>query len=456
MLVAFALSCATQNADDGIFAAHMSDVVQNVPEDPSRPGDTAESQWSISHVLGFAGAPALPNREPQKKQQLLKTLGFAGDDEYFDAVIAHMKALSGQMARVEFFYVGQGRFVGAESLYNKMQTEGFELCGNLNPIALFEAIDADFDGALKQLVKKYPKIEFWQVGNEPDLLWKNPSLFPKFFLRCQPIIRAAGRKIVLAGISNQYNSSEQNYKLFNKFLGEIIKGCPDKNPFDVFDFHFYKERSRGTDITKTVKTYRDLLALHGFAEGVRLWCTETGIHTGDPPTPQFGFNSETDQAREIAYLVTHLTAQSVERIFFWTVIEGFAGEGIPGYFDQMGLVYNGLGEEVTQGIPANTKKKAYHTYGRLASVLQKLTAATCVAPGVYRFERKGLNSVFVVWNENGQSQVVLSDLSTSFVQVEGLVPDDRGKIEQSKLAVSGGKMTLTVSELPQLVIPIEK
>lgn len=439
-----------------ILATHINNAAQDVPDVPASPGDIAKSRKSISHVIGFAGVPALPNREPWKKQQLLKTLGFTSDDEYFNAVIAHMKALSGQMARVEFFYVGQGHFVGAESLYKKMQAEGFELCGNLNPISPIEALDAAFDEALRQLVKQYPKIEFWQVGNEPDLLWKNPSLFPKFFLRCQPILRAEGRQIILAGISNQYNSSDQNYKLFDKFLSEIIKGCPDKNPFDVFDFHLYKERPRGADIEKTVKTYRDLLARHGFAEGVRLWCTETGIHTGDPPTPQFGLNSETDQAREIAYLVTHLAAQSVERIFYWTVIEGFAGDGIPDYFDQMGLVYNGLGEEAAQSIIANTKKKAYLTYGRLASVLQELTAAACVAPGVYRFERKGLNPVFVVWNEDGQKEVVLSGLSMPFIQVEELVPNDRGKMEQSKLSVSEGKITLTVSELPQLVLPIEK
>jgi pentatricopeptide repeat protein len=229
----------------------------------------------VQHVIGFSGPVAIPMRDAERTRKLLATLGFKGLEDYYKAVLDHMKALSAPMARVEFFYVGKGRFEGAEKLYESMESEGFEICGSFNPIPPVEALDDAFDKGLEELAKRHPKIKSWQIGNEPDLLWKDPKLFPPFFIRSQRILRKArpDAGLVLGGISNQYDSSETNFKRFDSFLAEIAKAGLKDRPFDVFDIHYYKERPQRDEIDKMVRAYRDLLDQRGLAKGVTFWCT---------------------------------------------------------------------------------------------------------------------------------------------------------------------------------------
>jgi len=411
-------------------------------------GGNPDATGAGPHVLGFSGAGYLNLHEPDKASEFLSAMGYADENAYYDDVVSRMKNLSGPMARAEFFYVGDGTFVGKNYLHLKMASEEFEMYGWINPIPPVEGLDAAFEDALAALIRDHPEMSTWQVGNEPDLMWQDNSLYPAFFVRAQPVIRSAcpACRIMLAGISNQYDTSDQSFQRYDSILGEIAAANLDERPFDLFDFHYYKEMPSADEIRQAVGSYRDLLAKHGLADGVSFWCTETGVYSGDPAGTEFGPRTEDDQARDLAKLVAWMATEGVQRVFFWTVTESWGN--LNDFFDQLGLVYNGLGEESAHA--AGTIKKAYTTYRLLAEALGGTTAATRLGPGVYRFDR-AQGVAFVVWNEGSTGSVTLEGLPASTVNTRDLVPGDQGEIEEQNIEVVSGAVTVRVDEFPKLV-----
>ncbi|MBI5529716.1 MAG: hypothetical protein HY897_25600 [Deltaproteobacteria bacterium] len=417
-------------------------------------GDGGADAGAVVHVLGFTGAGFLPMHNQAKLREFLDSMGYVGEDEFYSDAVGHMQALSGGMARQEFFYVGGGVFAGQDALYAKMDAEGFEKYGTVNPIREAEGLDPAFEDSLTTLVEGHPEISAWQIGNEPDLLWQDFTLYPAFFIRAQPVIRTAcpSCTILLAGISNQWSASAESHVRYDGFLGEIAKAALSGRPFDVFDFHYYKETPSANEIVAAVTGYRSLLVEHGLGEGVVFWCTETGTYSGDPAAAEFGSRTENDQARDLVRTVVWMAAEGVLRVFYWTVIEGWGNMGPEGFFDQMGLVYNGLGEEPALGIAAGAQKKAYTTYGLLAKSLQGTVAAGRVSSGVYRFDREQ-GPVYVVWDEDSSGMVTVGGIPGETVAVKDLVPDDQGKAAEYTVEVTGATVSLSVGELPQLVSP---
>ena len=415
-----------------------------------------EATETIPHRLGFTGAANLPN-DPIEQEELLESLGLSDEIQFDEAILAHMEALSGLMARVEFFYLGNGEFVHIhESLSQKMLSAGFEIYGCINPISPAEGLDSAYDAALTDLVEMHPQITHWQIGNEPDLLWTDHSKFPAFFLRSQPLVRAAcpSCKILLAGISNQYDTSSESHQRYESFLEEIAAAELSGRAFDVFDMHYYKEKPAASEIAQAVSDLKALLEKHGLAQGVTFWCTETGLYTGDPPSPDLGPRTEEEQASDLARMVAWMSAAGIQRIFFWTLIEGYAGAVFPGFFDSMGLIYDGLGEESSRGIAGGTKKKAYTTYGLLGAALKNTSSPSKVSAGVYRFEGSQ-GPVFIIWDEGRGGSVSLTEISAPSVLVEDLVPDSQAETQKETLTVSHGGVTVTVGQSPKLVTVIQ-
>lgn len=298
-------------------------------------------------------------------------------------------------------------------------TINLDVYGWVNPAPPVEALDAQFDAALTALVKAHPKIRVWQLGNEPDLLWRTPARFPAFFLRAQPLIRAACPDclIALGGISNQYDSASANAQTFEGFVSAISAGAHAGPAFDLFDFHSYKPAPSRDELAAATSTYRAMLARHGLGE-VRFWCTETGLYTGDPPGPQFGPRTEDDQARDLPKLVSWMAAFGVERVYNWTLIDALSAGGAPGVFDSMGLVRS-------SGTPGQAKK-AYLTYGLLARALTDVTGARELAAGVVRFETRA-GPVFVAWSETGSTAATLEGLTAQRVPGSRWCPTRRGR-----------------------------
>ncbi|MBI5547121.1 MAG: hypothetical protein HY901_24840 [Deltaproteobacteria bacterium] len=402
-----------------------------------------------AHLMGFSGVASLP-RDSAAAQPFLTAMGYASQQAYQDDMVSRMGALSAPMARGHIFYAGQGQFA-VEGVVARLEAAGADVYGWVNPAGPFEALDAQFDAALTALVKAHPAIRVWQLGNEPDLLWKDPALYPAFFLRAQPLIRAAcpDCRIALAGISNQYDSSSANYQLFDGYVSAIASGSYTGKAFDIFDFHYYKEAPRSDEIASAASSYRAILHKYGMDE-VALWCTETGLYTGDPPSPQLGPRTEEEQARDLPKLVSWMARSGVERIYLWTLVEAVEADGIAGLFDSMGLVYNGIGSETSQGIAAGTAKKAYTTFGLLAKALQDITGATELSAGVERIETAA-GPVFVVWSEGGSVQASLTGLSASKVKVQELVPDAQGQTPSTSADVVDGAVFIDLTANPRLV-----
>ena len=282
-------------------------------------------------------------------------------------------------------------------------------------------------------------------------MWQTSALFPAFFLRAQPLVRAACPDclIALAGISNQYDSSSSNYQLFEGYLAAITAGAHIGRAFDVFDFHYYKASPSSEEIASAATAYRGLLQRYGMGE-VPLWSTETGLYSGDPDGPQFGARTEDEQARDLAKLVAWLARSGVQRIYYWTLVEQTESTGADGFFDDMGLVYNGVGRETAQRISGGTAKKAYVTYGLLSQALQGFVGASELAPGIERLETSS-GPVFVVWSEGGATHATLTGLSAATAKVQALIPDAQGQTSSTTAEVANGSVSIDVDANPRLV-----
>jgi hypothetical protein len=408
----------------------------------------------LPYRLGFSGVGWVNRTNADSIRQFFEAMGYADEDAYGDDVLARMQALSAPMARAEFHYTGGGTFVAApESLHRSMRDAGFEIYGWFNPLPRpeTESLDSDFDQALRQLVEDNLHIRHWQIGNEPDLLWDDPGKYPEFFKRSQRVIRQSCPDcgIVLAGISNQHNTSSDAYQIFDDILRQIAEAELPGRPFDVFDFHYYKPGPVAAEIAQAASDYRRLLTEHGLAEGVVLWCTETGIYTGDPPDPEMGLRTEEQQAAELARLVAWMSAAGVQRIFYWTVVETWGGP-LPGFFDTMGLVFNGLGGEENLGITAGTKKLAYQTFRMLSGALAQTGPGARVTDGVYRFDRAN-GPVFIIWDEAETGRITLTGIPSGQVRLRDLVPDAQGASNDSTLTVTDGSVSIPVDHSPKLV-----
>jgi hypothetical protein len=411
--------------------------------------DTIPPGEPVAHVLAFSGAGYLNKRDPAKVAEFLAAAGYASEEAYYADVVARMRELGAAAARAEMWYVGNGVFAAQGSLYQAMTAEAFELVGQFNPTPQFEVPDPAFEPALDALVRGHPEIRAWQIGNEPDLTWQDHRRYAPFFLRAQPVIRAAcpSCAILLAGISNQYASGE-NLVRYGEIL-DAIAAAGLERPFDVFDFHYYKELPSRAEIEAAASTYRGLLAARGLSGGVSLWCTETATYTGDPSAPDLDPRTETEQARDLVRLVAWMTAAGVQRLFHWTVVESWGSPVMPGFFEQMGLVYNGLGDEPAPGM-GGVEKKAYTTYGLLARALTGVTGAARVSDGVYRLDREAGGPAFLVWAEAG-GDIVLSGIPGEVARVKDLVPDDTGVVTVREMPLVSGQAAIAVGELPLLV-----
>ncbi|MEK6536857.1 MAG: hypothetical protein AABZ63_05165, partial [Actinomycetota bacterium] len=90
-----------------------------------------------------------------------------------------------------------------------------------------------------------------------------------------------------------------------------------------------------------------------------------------------------------------------------------------GFFDNTGLVYNGLGYEASAGVRAGSKKQAFFAYRTLATKIGGCSRVFSLGPGAYKFffddDRV---PVYVLWEAGGSGlpaalsgPVVVTDLA---------------------------------------------
>ena len=229
--------------------------------------------------------------------------------------------------------------------------------------------------------------------------------FVRFFLEAAEVIRdeCSDCKIVLAGISNQYDSSSENYDFYEEVLEKIKKQSSDPKPFDIFDVHVYTHDDDYNKAEKAVNDYKKLLADTGYNYDIEFISTELGTYSGEPKGFNLPFQSEEFQAEMLIKLHVKFFNAGVRKVFWTSVINihkfGHKGqEG--GYFDLVGLIYNGAGSyDIEHGIKKGTKKKAFYAYKTLASKIKDKTSVEEISENVFRFSSES-DIVYIAWSDD--------------------------------------------------------
>jgi hypothetical protein len=98
-----------------------------------------------------------------------------------------------------------------------------------------------------------------------------------------------------------------------------------------------------------------------------------------------------------------------------------------GFFDNAGLIYNGLGHEADDGVPPGTKKRSFRAYKTLTSKLSGCWLVHKIDAGKYRFQLgDGREPVYVLWDAGGidppaelAGPVTVTDLDGNSTEMEG-------------------------------------
>ena len=329
----------------------------------------------------------------------------------FGNEIGYALELGARGARCSIWYIKDNFeeiFTPMAELYNL----GFEIIGDPRPMPPGPPANYnDYKNKLRALIRdKKDIIKYWQIGNEPDLMWQRGGYtaddFVRFFLEAAEVIKdeCSDCKIVLAGISNQYDSSSENYDFFEEVLEKIKKQSSDSKPFDVFDVHLYTDDGDYDRAERAVNDYKKLLSDTGYSYDIELVSTEFGTYSGKPKDQNIlPFQSEEFQAEMLIKLYVKFFNAGVTKAFWTSVINihkfGFEGqEG--GYFDLVGLIYNGAGSyDIEHGIKKGTKKKAFYAYKTLASKIQDKTSVEEISENVFKFSSEN-DIIYIAWSDD--------------------------------------------------------
>ncbi len=353
------------------------------------------------HPYGVYSPGSLQEGPPDAGQETIRALGLDDAAAYADYNLDLMSELGISWVRLDFIY-DAGRFQDPEYI-DRVRERGLEVVGNARPVATAPGDIEAFAGELARLVHRYPWIKTWQIGNEPNLGWK-PGDYAALFAAGQRVVRAEcpDCRVALGGVASLYGgrAAALGYyrRLFDALDGERFTGAP----FDVFDLHYYGAAGAAADMVAALADYQQLLAARGYADAVAYWVTETSTTTGSPqPPPVVPTQSEEQQAAELVSRFVAMLGAGVERIAWARPYENYRYNGTDdGYYDHNALVYNGLGSEAARGIPAGTRKLAFHAYRLLVEKTDGFEAVERLGPGRYRF-RFGDDRppVYVLWGE---------------------------------------------------------
>lgn len=377
--------------------------------------DPAESApVEVYSPFGLFGPGTLGALPTSASRTILDTLGFDTIGEYQDYSLGLTKEIGVSWVRMDFEYDGW-RFTEPAGYLDKLQANGIEVVGCVLPINPFVPANLDsFKDNFRHLIRRYPWIKVWQIGNEPDLSWDNPEDYPRFFFAGQQVVRerCPDCKVALAGAGarwpeQNFGEWRQSLAIYDRIVSKIAdEARGDPKPFDIVDMHYYDFSGTGEGMLETLREYRDLPRKYGLSRDIEFWVTEcatpTGPLTWPPDSPS---QTEEQQAGElVARFVTMLGAQ-VKRVSWARFYENYRYQDLEGgFFDHAGLIYNGLGSEADEGIRAGTKKQGFYAYKTLVSKLGGCVRVHRLGAGHYKFFfDSGRQPVYVLWDAGGST-----------------------------------------------------
>ncbi|MEW5827004.1 MAG: hypothetical protein AB1778_09265 [Candidatus Bipolaricaulota bacterium] len=325
-------------------------------------------------AAGLAGsAPA----DPELRDGFFGISGIIPDFSYLDGLGAEC-ATSG-------FWIGpSATFLGSnkEELHTRQMRE-FVTRG-VTPIATFYlgSVDASATEAAATIVAHYTTgsgaadvgapIRYWEIGDEQNGVWAT-SCSPEEYARRVAIVAAGVRAAcpscvtVLGGL---LDGPEMGDWALIPYLERFL-AAGGGEWIDVYAFHLFGLARPSPfqpggplydEAATIVDGMRRVLAGYG-REDAPLWVTEMSTFSGGMgPIEQ----SETEQAADLVKRFVLLRFLGVDKALWTYVTEPqFEGTGI-GFFDQAGLVYDGIGP-YDRG--ADVKKLAYGAFARMTDRL---------------------------------------------------------------------------------------
>lgn len=404
----------------------------------ARSGDQeSDASVEVYSPFGLFSPGTLSALPTSAGRAVLDSLGFNNISQYQDYSLGLTQELGVSWIRMDFPFDGWG-FSEPAGYLEKLRSGGIEVVGCVLQINSSPPSDmVPFQTAMRDLMLRYPWIKVWQIGNEPDLSWEDPEDYPRFFFAVQEVIRETcpDCRIALAGAGARWPSQDdeswhRSLAVYDRIIGEIAEQSgDDKKPFDILDMHFYDFFGTEAAMLVSMKEYRQLPEKNGLSNDIEFWVTECATPTGPlvwpPDSPD---QSEEEQASElVTRFVTMLGAQ-VKRVAWARFYENYRyhdEEG--GFFDNTGLIYNGLGYEAGANVHAGTKKLSYRAYQTLISKLRGCSLVHRIDDGKYRFNfEDGREPVYVLWDAGGTNPpaevagpVLVTDLEGNSTELSG-------------------------------------
>lgn len=280
-----------------------------------------------------------------------------------------------------------------------------------------------------------PRVECWQIHNEPDgsQFWRDtPEKFAQLHRITYGEIKAADptAAIVLAGCATHRGLK----RFYDPLLADL--GKDGKRWFDIADFHFNQSEFwpspqgdyRG--LIRAVHDFRAALDRNGF-QYAPIWITECGIYSGQPPAggpldrgPRrvLPLVTEHDHAADLVRRYVLAIALGVKKIFWNGMLERFA-ERRDGYFAHTGLIYDGRFDP--PHITFGDRKLAFYAYEKMVEMLgesdwDRVRMLSDGSDGVFciQFPRKEVaGSVFVAWAAVSEEEASRADWPGRSVQI---------------------------------------
>lgn len=206
-------------------------------------------------------------------------------------------------------------------------------------------------------------IKHWQVDNEPP---RKLSGYTKLLELTYNAVKQADPecKVLIGGATGFPNDLVSN---FNRDFVPMLKELNGKY-FDIFDFHWYGSLKEYSGCKSACQVIREALDENSF-HNAPIWITEMGSYSGKPKRGryEFDFQSESDQASDVFRKLIHPLSFGVSKVFpAFGMIEGFVDPKDNDYFDNTGLIYDGIGQyDKGRGV----KKLSFWTYKLIAENL---------------------------------------------------------------------------------------
>jgi hypothetical protein len=354
-------------------------------------------------------------------------------------------------------------------VFNKWDQQGTVIDGILK-YKLPNNLEA-YTNYLKEAVKRYPQVRYYQIENEPTNAWLDtPENFAKLVKISALAIKEVNpdAEIVLAGAALPEDFDKFYVPIFLEL--ERLKDTPDSKYIDIADLHWsgqfeYQNKTQGNyrtetlssavyDVKAVVRDFRMILDDFDYGK-VPLWITEMSEYSGRPIEPNYLYQSEQEHAIEVCKRYVHSLALNVKKIFWVGLLEdhNYGGLGVNNYWDCTGLINNPLNDGESHN------KLAYFTYKKMVEMLEGSewnAIETLQDSGnvhIYKFMKNG-NSVYVAWwdyfNDPSYSTakttlITLSGLQGTSAVVTESVPKFATGAEVTNYATAFNTSTLTIS-----------